>query len=185
MCTSLLIHDRIQTTDEKAKELRHYAEKMVTLAKKANVVQEAQPARALHYRRQALQMVRLPGIDHTSKDERAGRKALLDKLFVELAGRFAERPGGYTRVLKVGNRKGDGAAVSIIEFVGELEGGVEKRKVKPKKKAAKTETKAAAPKKEEAVEPEEETVTEQAAEPEVEEQVETPEAEAEEEEKEE
>jgi len=121
MATSLLIHDRISTTDEKAKELRRYVERMITLARKAHkvgVVEEGKvPAQALHYRRQALGYVRLPGIDATSADDRKERKALLDKLFVSLAERYAERPGGYTRILKVGNRRGDGAAISLIEFV--------------------------------------------------------------------
>jgi len=93
MVTSLLEHERIQTTDAKAKELRGVAERMITLGKRGD----------LHARRQALSVIR-------SKDVTA-------KLFDELAERFRERPGGYTRVIKVGNRVGDAAPVSIIELL--------------------------------------------------------------------
>jgi len=93
MVTSLLEHERIQTTDAKAKELRGVAERMITLGKRGD----------LHARRQALSVIR-------SKDVTA-------KVFDELAERFRERPGGYTRVIKVGNRVGDAAPVSIIELL--------------------------------------------------------------------
>ena len=93
MVTSLLEHERIQTTDAKAKELRGFAERMITLGKRGD----------LHARRQALSVIR-------SKDVTA-------KVFDELAERFRDRPGGYTRVIKVGNRVGDAAPVSIIELL--------------------------------------------------------------------
>ena len=93
MVTSLLDHERIETTDAKAKELRGLADKMITLGKRGD----------LHARRQALSVIR-------SKDVTA-------KLFGELADRFRDRPGGYTRVVKVGTRVGDAAPVSIIELV--------------------------------------------------------------------
>ncbi len=93
MVTSLLDHEQIQTTDAKAKELRGIAEKMITLGKRGT----------LHARRQALQTVR-------SKDVTA-------KLFSELADRYRERPGGYTRVIKLGQRAGDAAPMAIIELV--------------------------------------------------------------------
>lgn len=149
MTTSLLIHDRIRTTDAKAKELRRYVERMITLARKARKVtgegDTTLPAKALHYRRQALKYLSLPGIDASKPDERAERKELLDKLFVDLAERFAERPGGYTRVLKMGTRRGDGAPLSMIEFVAEsleAESKPTKKKSRKKKKPA---AKAAAP----------------------------------------
>ena len=143
MTTSLLMHDRIRTTNAKAKELRKYAERMITLARKVRNIGDGggdkdQLAKALHYRRQALQYVVLPGIDANSPDQRAGRKEILDKLFVDLADRFANRNGGYTRVLKIGVRRGDGAPMSIIEFVGDLEkkeGKSSKKKSKKKKTA--------------------------------------------------
>ena len=93
MVTSLLEHEQIQTTDAKAKEVRRWAEKMITLGKRGD----------LHARRTALKVVR-------SKD-------VTSKLFDELAARYRDRPGGYTRIIKLGNRVGDAAAVSLIELV--------------------------------------------------------------------
>ena len=93
MVTSLLEHERIQTTDAKAKDLRRVAERMITLGKRGD----------LHARRTALRTIQ--------------SKAVTSKLFSELADRFRDRPGGYTRVTKLGRRVGDAAPVSIIELV--------------------------------------------------------------------
>ena len=93
MVTSLLEHERIQTTDAKAKELRGIADKMITLGKRGD----------LHARRQALSVIR--------------DKRVTAKVFSELAERYRDRPGGYTRVIKAGHRSGDAAPVSIIELV--------------------------------------------------------------------
>ncbi len=93
MVTSLLDHERIETTDAKAKELRRIADRMITLGKRGD----------LHARRQALSVI---------KD-----KGVAAKLFDELADRYKDRPGGYTRVLKVRNRVGDAAPLSIVELV--------------------------------------------------------------------
>ena len=93
MVTSLLEHERIQTTDAKAKELRGIADRMITLGKRGD----------LHARRQALAFIR-------DKDVTA-------KVFGELADRYRERAGGYTRVIKAGQRVGDAAPLSIIELV--------------------------------------------------------------------
>ena len=93
MATSLLDHERIQTTDAKAKELRRIVERMITLGKRGD----------LHARRQALSVIQ-------SKDVTA-------KLFDELADRFRERPGGYTRILKCGYRAGDSALMAYVELV--------------------------------------------------------------------
>jgi large subunit ribosomal protein L17 len=93
MVTSLLEHERIETTDAKAKELRRWTEKMITLGKKGD----------LHARRRALRVVRT--------------KEVAAKLFGELAERYSDRPGGYTRIIKLGNRAGDAAPVSLIELV--------------------------------------------------------------------
>jgi len=92
MVTSLLEHERVQTTDAKAKELRRWAERMVTLGKRGT----------LHARRQAASFVR--------------DKAVVKKLFDEIAPRFASRPGGYTRITKIGLRRGDAAPLSVIEL---------------------------------------------------------------------
>jgi large subunit ribosomal protein L17 len=94
MVTSLIEHERIVTTTEKAKELRPIAEKMITLGKRGD----------LHARRQALGYIR-------SKD-------IVEKLFTEIKDKFADRKGGYTRILKTGIRKGDAAGMAIIELVG-------------------------------------------------------------------
>ena len=93
MVTSLLDHERIETTDAKAKELRRVADRMITLGKSGD----------LHARRQALSVIR--------------DKSVVAKVFEALAERYRERPGGYTRVLKTRRRIGDAAPMSIIELV--------------------------------------------------------------------
>ena len=123
LCTSLITHERLITTLPKAKELRPFAERAITLGKRA-LAAEA-PETALHNRRIA------SGYFHTGNANRVpdgGYKrphaprtagvAALEKLFGELAERFSERPGGYTRILKLGARKGDGAEMALIELVG-------------------------------------------------------------------
>lgn len=93
MVTSLFKHDRIRTTDAKAKELRRWADNLITLAKRGD----------LHARRQALSIIR--------------EKKLVHKLFAEASQRYGSRSGGYTRIVKLGRRPGDAAAVSLIELV--------------------------------------------------------------------
>lgn len=93
MVTSLFKHQRIQTTDAKAKELRHWADHLVTLAKRGD----------LHARRQAMAIVR--------------EKKVVHKLFEEAQSRFKAIAGGYTRVVKLGRRAGDAAPISVIELV--------------------------------------------------------------------
>jgi large subunit ribosomal protein L17 len=100
---ALLRHERIQTTIPKAKELRPFVERLITLAKRG--VAAAEPAgKTLHARRMVL--AEIPDT------------AVVGKLFETLAPRFAERPGGYTRILRVGFRRGDSAEVAQIELVG-------------------------------------------------------------------
>ncbi|MFS1514648.1 50S ribosomal protein L17 [Chengkuizengella sp. SCS-71B] len=98
LVTDLFINERIQTTEAKAKEVRSIAEKMITLAKRGD----------LHARRQAAAFVRR---------EQAGDQEVLEKLFSELATRYSERPGGYTRILKLGPRRGDAAPMVYLELV--------------------------------------------------------------------
>ena len=93
MVTSLLEHEQITTTDAKAKEVRRWADRMITLGKRGD----------LHARRQALSVIR--------------SREVAAKLFSELAERYKDRPGGYTRVMKRGVRVGDAAEVSIVELV--------------------------------------------------------------------
>ena len=99
MVTSLLKHDKIKTTEPKAKELRRWADHLITLAKRGD----------LHARRQALSIVR--------------EKDVVHKLFEEASERFGSRNGGYTRVVKIGRRPGDAAPLTIIELLGPEEKG--------------------------------------------------------------
>jgi large subunit ribosomal protein L17 len=108
MVTSMIKHESIRTTDTTAKEVRKLADRMITLGKRGD----------LHARRQALSVVR--------------DKEMVAKLFGELAERFRNREGGYTRILKVGFRYGDNAPVSILEYISD-----EKKKAKAKPKKAK------------------------------------------------
>lgn len=109
MVTSLLDHERIYTTDAKAKELRRWADWMITLGKRGD----------LHARRQALQIVR--------------DKQVVHKLFTDLAQRYQARSGGYARTLKVGFRAGDSAPMSLVELMT----GETQKKKKKKRKAVK------------------------------------------------
>jgi len=95
MATSLFQHERIVTTEAKAKELRPFAEKLITLARRGD----------LHARRL---------VERKVKD-----RTVLSKLFAEIGPRFAGRPGGYTRILKLGHRPGDGADQARIELLAE------------------------------------------------------------------
>jgi large subunit ribosomal protein L17 len=107
LVTSLLQYERIETTDAKAKGVRRLAERMITLGKRGD----------LHARRRALRVIR--------------SRKVAAKVFDDLAERFRDRPGGYTRIVKVRNRVGDAAPMSIIELVE----GVEATSAKPAKKA--------------------------------------------------
>ncbi|MCK5327677.1 MAG: 50S ribosomal protein L17 [Candidatus Latescibacteria bacterium] len=93
MVTSLVEVEAIRTTDAKAKEVRRTAERMITLAKRGD----------LHARRLALRVIR--------------SRAAVAKLFDEIAPRYVARNGGYTRIVKVGERRGDGAAISLVQLV--------------------------------------------------------------------
>lgn len=93
LATDLLRHGKIQTTEAKAKSLRPVVEKLVTLAKRGD----------LHARRQAAAKLYSP--------------AVLQKLFDEIAELYQDRPGGYTRIYKLGPRKGDGAPMALIELI--------------------------------------------------------------------
>lgn len=111
LVVSLVQHGRINTTLAKAKEMRSMAERMITHAKKDTV----------HYRRQVYKIL---------KD-----RDLVKKVFDEIAPKFREREGGYTRVLKNGFRKGDCAPMAIIEFVGNETEKKETKKAAKKKQA--------------------------------------------------
>lgn len=101
LVTDLFINERIETTEAKAKEIRSIAEKMITLAKRGD----------LHARRQVAEFVR-----KEVADKATGQNAI-QKLFDDIAPRYKERNGGYTRILKTGFRRGDGAPLVFIELV--------------------------------------------------------------------
>ena len=100
---ALIRHERIETTIPKAKELRPFVERLITIAKRG-VAAGDENGKALHARR--LVLAELPDKD------------VVSKLFGEVAPRFAERPGGYTRILRIGFRRGDAAEVAQVELVG-------------------------------------------------------------------
>jgi len=113
MVTSLIEEEKIQTTDAKAKELRRVAERLITLGKRnAPSLLEAAADDNERGRRTA---ARVAAVRHAGKVVR--NRFALEKLFGELAERYQERPGGYTRIMKIGNRLGDNAPVSIIELM--------------------------------------------------------------------
>lgn len=101
LTTDLIINERIETTETRAKEIRSTVEKMITLGKRGD----------LHARRQAAAYVR-----HEIADAETGTDAI-QKLFADIAPRYQERQGGYTRIMKLGPRRGDGAPMVIIELV--------------------------------------------------------------------
>jgi large subunit ribosomal protein L17 len=109
MVTSLLKHDRIQTTETKAKVLRGWVDHVITLAKRGD----------LHARRQAMAIVR--------------EKDVVHKLFAEAASRFGAIAGGYTRLVKVARRPGDAAAMVLVELTAAVKAAAKGKKGKAKK----------------------------------------------------
>lgn len=108
MVSSLFEFEKIETTDAKAKELRKFADKMITWGKRGD----------LHARRQALRVI--------------SNKKTVQKLFGDIASRFKERRGGYTRIIKVRSRKGDNAPLSIIELLPREEINLKAKEAKEK-----------------------------------------------------
>jgi large subunit ribosomal protein L17 len=104
LAASLFEHGKITTTEARARRLRPYAEKLITFAKRGD----------MHARRQVLTVVPDKGIVHS--------------LFTEIGPSFADRPGGYTRITKIGHRKGDAAPMAVIELVREEVGGAKPRR---------------------------------------------------------
>jgi large subunit ribosomal protein L17 len=135
LATQLFLHGRIRTTETKAKRLRPLAEKLITKAKKGD----------MHNRRQVLRVIKGSA---PKADNPFSKIAIVEKLFTEIAPTFAERPGGYTRITKIGPRKGDNAPMAVIELVSEPLNPV--RVSRPAAPAA-TAAPAAAPVKEEEV----------------------------------
>src|ERR1700689_5521958 len=116
LATALFEHGKITTTEARARRLRPYAERLITFAKRGD----------LHARRQVLSVVTDKGVVHT--------------LFADIAPEFSERAGGYTRITKIGPRKGDNAAMAVIELVRG-----EPVAARPRRRAPRLDTTAAAP----------------------------------------
>src|SRR5580698_5868177 len=112
LATALFEHGKITTTEAKARRLRPYAERLITFAKRGD----------LHARREVLTVVTDRGVVHT--------------LFSEIGPRFATRPGGYTRITKIGPRKGDNAPLAVIELVEEEAAATSSRRRRPRRAAA-------------------------------------------------
>jgi large subunit ribosomal protein L17 len=114
LVTALLLHERIETTQAKAKAIRSQAEKLITLAKRGLAAEQEDPSRGIHARRLAVGRMNrwVMQADGSSVD-------VLDKLFSDIAQRYADRPGGYTRTYKLGPRKGDAAPMVLLELVEE------------------------------------------------------------------
>jgi large subunit ribosomal protein L17 len=110
MVTSLFKHQRIRTTDVKAKELRRWADNLITLAKRNDI----------HARRQALAIIR--------------EKEVVHKLFAEASEKYGGRSGGYTRIIKLGRRPGDASPISMVELI--FSEGEKKKKTKKKAKSS-------------------------------------------------
>jgi len=136
LAVALFSHGRIQTTLAKAKALRPFAEKVITLAKSA--AQTEDPAKKLHYRRQVIARIR--------------DVKIVAKLFDERAQEFLNRPGGYTRIYKLVPRKGDAAAMALIELIEAADEGYKskRKKKQPTSKKAEPRAKASDEKAEEA-----------------------------------
>ncbi len=126
LTANLVLHERIETTDAKAKEVRRVAEKLITKAKRLGEIaytpqdklSDADKARRLAAQRLVASYVPRFGT-RVEKGGELKKVDLVEKIFVDLAKRFSDRGGGYTRIVKFGPRRGDNAPISLIEFVGD------------------------------------------------------------------
>ena len=144
LTANLVLHEKIETTDAKAKEVRRVAERLITKARRLGDV-----AYTAHDKLDAKARVRRLAVERqiaayipkpfAVKEEGGEKINLVEKVLVELAKRFKDRPGGYTRVIKFGPRRGDGAPMVGLELV---EGAASEEEEKPKKKKAKKAAKA-------------------------------------------
>ena len=123
LAANLVLHERIETTDAKAKELRRVAERLITHAVRlgsvayttAEKLDAADKARRVAAKRQVGKFLQRFGTKQSGGE--AKKVDLVEKVFVELGARFKDRPGGYTRIIKLGRRRGDNAPMSLIELV--------------------------------------------------------------------
>ncbi|WP_420627273.1 50S ribosomal protein L17 [Candidatus Leptofilum sp.] len=116
MIAELLVHEEILTTEAKARMLRPAAEKVITLAKRG--LAKNDPAQAVHARRLAAARVARFRLAE-DEDGSVGEVDVIQKLFDDIAPRYADRPGGYTRMVKIGKRSGDNADMAMIMLVDE------------------------------------------------------------------
>lgn len=114
LVTALFHHERIETTEAKAKAIRGQAEKLITLAKRGLVAEREDPSRGVHARRLAAGRLNrwVTEPDGTVVD-------VLERLFGDIAPRYMDRPGGYTRIYRLGPRKGDAAPMVLLELIEE------------------------------------------------------------------
>src|SRR5690348_10115745 len=151
LAANLVLHERIETTDEKAKELRRVVERLITKAVRLGdaaftphaELKPADQSKRLHAQRVVGAFI--PRFGTKTVEGVSKKDDLVEKIFLDLAKRFQERPGGYTRIVKLGLRRGDGASMSIIEFVGDTtsasaEPSGEEKKTKKKSASSKTAT---------------------------------------------
>jgi large subunit ribosomal protein L17 len=154
MTANLVLHERIETTDAKAKELRRVAERLITKARRLGEasyspfekLSEKDKARRLATKRLIASFLPRWGT-LTKKGGETKKVDLVEKVLLDLAKRFEGRPGGYTRIIKLGDRRGDNAPMVIIELVSSgaaTEGGEKKEKKAKKAKPKKAEAEAAA-----------------------------------------
>jgi large subunit ribosomal protein L17 len=150
LTANLIAHERIETTDAKAKELRRVAERVITKARRLGAIAYtpsdklslADRARRLAAQQQVGKFLQRFTVVTESADD-SEKIDLIEKVFVDLAARYKDRAGGYTRIMKVGNRRGDNAPMSIIELVDRDKkvaraeaGSAAETKAAPKAKAA-------------------------------------------------
>ena len=144
LTANLILHERIETTDAKAKELRRIAERLLTKARRLGAIaytpqselSPADKARRLNAQRVIAAYIPHYGV-RIEKGGESKKVDLVEKVLVDLAKRFADRAGGYTRIVKFGPRRGDNAPISIIEWVGD-ETAAEDTGTKKPAKAAKS-----------------------------------------------
>jgi large subunit ribosomal protein L17 len=147
LTANLVLHERIETTDAKAKEVRRVAEKLITKARRlgetAYTAHDKLDAKA-RVKRLAVERQLASYLPHfATRTEKGGTETkvnLVEKVLVDLGKRFKDRPGGYTRIIKFGPRRGDGAQMSALELVeGPADEAAEEKPKKKAKKAAKAE----------------------------------------------
>jgi large subunit ribosomal protein L17 len=149
LAANLILHEHIETTDAKAKELRRVAERLITKARRLGPVaytpqgqlSAADKARRLAAQRLIAAYIPRFGVKHDESGE-LGKIDLVEKVLLDLAKRYASRPGGYTRIVKFGPRRGDNAPISLIELIAEGDadaaatGGAKASAKSPKKATA-------------------------------------------------